>query len=390
MDPDQSPTAPAVSPSVNFPVAMASTIGPMILQFYPLPGLLSEGDHFYYAPVVAFSCGDFAAFVAYATHYDLPLVIHTCPGIVALQESHPWGQELLAIAPPAAQGVSAVPPGARSASSSSQSLSSLLSHISHSAASHGADPPSFLGDPVRPSLYWWFQRVLPPRSVVSSMSDRIAPTPMPSMFLPLLGGVGLVFELLVLLGGGIIIILPVGSFLLWFMGGFLLTPPHLSGGNFLASALTAEQWRAFTFPGNVPTGVPSFIYGGSVSSPIHGHSPHAPTLVAPSVGVTTSTLQSLLHDDAKSLSASDLTMSFLVQHPPMAWPSSLALASTPAFPKPPFGPLPASLVSPPVTAVNSLWSSKPIKIPAIKAANKAYLDHHELIQYYLWLTYYIT
>jgi hypothetical protein len=48
------------------------------------------------------------------------------------------------------------------------------------------------------------------------------------MLPPLLGGVGLISELLGLKGGDFILFVPIGSFLLQLMGGFLLTP--LMGG----------------------------------------------------------------------------------------------------------------------------------------------------------------
>ncbi len=112
--------------------------------------------------------------------------------------------------------------------------------------------------------------------------------------------------------------------------------------------------------------------------------------MAPSVGVTSLALQSLPHEDTKPLSDLDFTISFSVQVPPIAWPSCPLLASTPAFLAPSSAPPPpASLVSPQVPVVTSLWSSKPIKIPDIKDT-KAYLDQHELIQYYPWLPNYST
>jgi hypothetical protein len=89
MDPDKSTTVLAIPPMVSSPVAVASTVCPKIFQFYPLPGLLSEGDHFYYDSAVDISCGDFAACVAYATHYDLLLVINACPSLAAFQVAHP-------------------------------------------------------------------------------------------------------------------------------------------------------------------------------------------------------------------------------------------------------------------------------------------------------------
>jgi hypothetical protein len=164
MDPDTSEPAPAIPLTFGVPVAMASAIGPMIFQFYPLPGVPSEGDHFYYNQEVDLSCGNFAALVAYTAHYDLPLVVYACPNIAAFQVAHPRanicpfsevsprilsrGRELFALAHSAAQVASVVlllvahsTPSSRKGSSS-RGLSSLLSPTSFSAASRGADPPS--------------------------------------------------------------------------------------------------------------------------------------------------------------------------------------------------------------------------------------------------------
>jgi hypothetical protein len=74
------------------------------------------------------------------------------------------------------------------------------------------------------------------------------------------------------------------------------------------------------------------------------------------------------------LSASNITMSFLVPVPP--------IASPPALPPAPTGIPPAPQASAPAPAAGSFRSSESIKLPDIKDA-KVYLDHHELIQYYL-------
>jgi hypothetical protein len=71
------------------PVAAASAIRPMIFQFYPLPDLRTEGDHLYYDQEVDLSCGNFATLVAYAAHYDLPMMVYARPNIVAFQVAYP-------------------------------------------------------------------------------------------------------------------------------------------------------------------------------------------------------------------------------------------------------------------------------------------------------------
>ncbi len=136
----------------------------MIFQFYPLPGLPSEGDYFYYNREVDLSCGNIAALVTYATHYDLPLVVHARPNIAAFQVACPWanicpfskvsprilsrGRELFALAHLAAQVAPVILPSVAHSTPSSRKgslsmgSSSLLSPASLLAASRGVDPPS--------------------------------------------------------------------------------------------------------------------------------------------------------------------------------------------------------------------------------------------------------
>jgi hypothetical protein len=59
MDPDASELAPAFPPTFGVPVDAASAIRPVIFQFYPLPGLPSEGDLFYYDQEVDLPRGNF-------------------------------------------------------------------------------------------------------------------------------------------------------------------------------------------------------------------------------------------------------------------------------------------------------------------------------------------
>jgi hypothetical protein len=427
MDPDASESA-AVPPKFGVPVAAASTIGPMIFQFYPLPGLPSEGDHFYYNQEVDLSCGNFAALVAYAAHYNLPLVVHACPNIAAFQVAHPRanicpfskvsprilsrGRELFALAHLAAQAAPVILPlVAHSMLSSckgllSRGLSSLLSPASLLAASRDADPPSLPRSSISSLAVskGQFSQVS-----VSSTLAHTALTLTVSALPPLLGGVGLVSGLLVLKGGDFILLVPIGSFLLQLIphggipppahgghpthtphggippsahGGLPTHAPHPLGGGFVSLESTAKHWRAFTLPGSVLPNVPSFIHGGGVLvPPIYFHSPHASSSVVLSLGVSSSTLIFLPHEDALFFLASNITMSFLVPVPPMASSHSLPLAPTEISHAP--------QASAPALATGSLWLSESIKLPDIKDA-KDYLDNYELIQDYLWLPNYST
>jgi hypothetical protein len=145
----------------------------------------------------------------------------------------------------------------------------------------------------------------------------------------------------------------------------------------------AEHWHTLTFPGGILPKVSSFFYsGGVLVPPIHVCSPHAPTSVAPSLGVTSSMLHPLTHEDAQSLSDFDITMYFLVWVPPVALPHSPPIAPPPALPLDPSGIHLAPPDSTLALAVGPLCSSESIRLLDIKDA-KAYLDHLKLIQYYL-------
>ena len=72
------------------------------------------------------SRGNFAAFLAYASRYELPMVVHNCPNLAIFQVDHPtahiWpfskvspsiilrGVEIIALSSLAAQAVSSPPP----------------------------------------------------------------------------------------------------------------------------------------------------------------------------------------------------------------------------------------------------------------------------------------
>jgi hypothetical protein len=151
------------------------------------------------------------------------------------------------------------------------------------------------------------------------MSGRPAVTPTELMLHPLQGGFGLVYGLLLLMGEGFHPFHPHGGLPPPAHGWHPTHTPHPFERGFSSLASTAEHWRAFTIPDGIPPEVPSFIYGGSVLiPPIHVCSPHVPTSVAPSLGVTSLMLRPLTHEDARSLLDSDITMSFSVPVPPPA------------------------------------------------------------------------
>jgi hypothetical protein len=254
----------------------------------------------------------------------------------------------------------------------SRGLSSLLSHASLLAALRSTDPPSFLGGPCssisllaihegRFSQVKGFPHIGPhrpgpdgidaPSSSGGSWSHLWAPCsqgggfhpyhPHRGLPPPACGGLPTHFPhggIPPPAHGGHPTHTPHGGISLPAHGGFPTHDPHpLGGGGLLfvgvysqaLAASTAEHWLTYTLPGDVSPNVPSFIYGGGVSvPPIHFCSPHAPTSVEPSLGVSNLTLHTLLHEDAWSLLASDITMSFLVPVPPIASPPTLPPAPT--------------------------------------------------------------
>ncbi len=163
---------------VSTPVAAASTVGPKIFQIYPHPGLPLEGDHFYYDRAVNISYCNFLAFLLYAMHYDLPLLIHACPDLAAFHVSHPLaniqlftkassriisrGHKHLALDPLGTQGVPVVPLGTCSTSGSSHRSPFFCVFLTPPCPTAGILCPSW-ADPVPPSLYWPSHRVFPPQ-----------------------------------------------------------------------------------------------------------------------------------------------------------------------------------------------------------------------------------
>jgi hypothetical protein len=89
--------------------------------------------------------------------------------------------------------------------------------------------------------------------------DFILLVPIGSFLLQLMGGfllTPLMGGFLLQLMGGILLMPLMGGFLLQLMGGFLLMPPIPLGGGFSSLASTAKHWCAFTLPGGIPPDVP--------------------------------------------------------------------------------------------------------------------------------------
>jgi hypothetical protein len=88
MDPDKS--MPVTAPPLGVPVAAAPTVGPKIFQFYPSQDSWRKEIIFIKTTRQYFKW-HFAAFLTYASHYDLPLVVHDhdCLVLAVFQVNRP-------------------------------------------------------------------------------------------------------------------------------------------------------------------------------------------------------------------------------------------------------------------------------------------------------------
>jgi len=171
--------------------------------------------------------------------------------------------------------------------------------------------------------------------------------------------------------------------------GFYPSSSSFSSG--LTTSSTAEHYHQFHFPGTIHEAVSKVIFGGDHHPPPSGgfhhappppeHNYHAPAPVASASVFAASPLRPLSQENlsASASLASDLTMSFLApNNPPVAVP----LAPPPPPPgvtTPALAPSSSRLVLSPT--VVPLWPLEHVKLPVIKDS-KAFLDVHDLIQYY--------
>jgi hypothetical protein len=323
--------------------------------------------------------GDYAALLTFTAHYGHPLAIYQCPDLAVFQVSHPS-----AIICP----FSEVPPpilqrghelqllmGASSASQPGGLASaSLLSHSPPQGSSRGHNPPSIAAATRASSPAVFRNASLPPPPRRPDPDGVDGPS---SVF----GGMGG-------LGGPHFVGRSSSSY------GFYPSRSSFSSG--FSTSSTAEHYRQVHFPaGTIPEAVPTVVFGGDHHPPPPGgfrhaplppdHNHHAPASVASASALAASPLHPLSQDDLSASSASDLTTSFLASNtPPVAIPSAPnppppgvnTPAPVPPAPTPSFSPL----VIPP--NVVPLRPSDPFKLPVIKDT-KAYLDVHDMIQYYL-------
>jgi hypothetical protein len=154
------PPAPAAAAPPPTSTA-ASLVGPRIFVLSPLLGNKYDVDRYFYSPQADITEGDYAALLAFATHYAYSLAILQCPDLAAFQASNPAANVRPFAEVPApiiergrvlmlsSAASAASPIGGLASSQSLLSLSSsLLSPPSAGANAHGSlsvrghDPPS--------------------------------------------------------------------------------------------------------------------------------------------------------------------------------------------------------------------------------------------------------
>ncbi len=82
------PPAPAAAAPPPASTAV-SFVSPLIFVLSPLPGNKYEVDQYFYSPRADVTTGDYAALLAFTTHYAYPLAILQCPDLAAFQASNP-------------------------------------------------------------------------------------------------------------------------------------------------------------------------------------------------------------------------------------------------------------------------------------------------------------
>ena len=323
----------AVAPPRAAVANAAAASGPKIVHLSPLPGNIYKSDRFYYDPAASLLSGPFAAVLAFAAAHGHPDVVHDCHDLHEFQMARPTavvhpiselspamlarGLSLLAQASasiePAVDALASVgattPPGS----------SLLLSYESHSRG-RGGDPPSSGSwiNLATASVH------IPPVICTLPAVAHIAPRPDPYGLdapPPLMGG--RVFQ------------------------GHIGPSPIYGGSpqvySFASAPSTADQWRAFAFPGGLPSTVPAFIHCHCRTFPSDGGFPEAPASVASTLAPTAPPLRPLSHEDLSGSSSSDLTMS--------AWPpTSVDDSPGVAVPVPGFSPgVPLASAASPIT-----------------------------------------
>ena len=151
------PPAPAAAAPPPASTA-ASLVGPRIFVLSPLPGNKYEVDRYFYSARADVTTGDYAALLAFATHYAYPLAILQCPDLAAFQASNPDATTVRPFAEVPApiiergralmlsSAASAASPSGGSASSQSllslsTSLPSAGANAHESSSVRGHDPP---------------------------------------------------------------------------------------------------------------------------------------------------------------------------------------------------------------------------------------------------------
>ena len=150
------PPAPAAAAPPPASTA-ASLVGPRIFVLSPLPGNKYEVDRYFYSARADVTTGDYAALLAFATHYAYPLAILQCPDLAAFQASNPaavvrpfdevpapifeWGRALMLSSAASVASPSGGSASSQSLLSLSTSLPSAGANAHRSSSVRGHDPP---------------------------------------------------------------------------------------------------------------------------------------------------------------------------------------------------------------------------------------------------------
>jgi hypothetical protein len=150
------PPAPAAAAPPPASTA-ASLVGPRIFILSPLPGNKYEVDWYFYSARADVTTGDYAALLAFATHYAYPLAILQCPDLAAFQASNPaavvrpfdevpapifeWGRALMLSSAASVASPSGGSASSQSLLSLSTSLPSAGTNAHESSSVRGHDPP---------------------------------------------------------------------------------------------------------------------------------------------------------------------------------------------------------------------------------------------------------
>ena len=259
------PPAPAVASPPPAPVAaspppappVVSFAGPKVFVLSPLRGNPYDVDRYYYSPSADVTQGDYAALLSFAAHYGYPIAIIHCPDIAAFQASYPSAivRPFSEVPPPfLRRGYELMHSSITSTSPPRGDSESLLSHDpsapSAQVSLRGNDPPSVVAG-IRASSTVMSPAGMGARPPPWASTARPDPDGLDAP-LPFMGGMG-------------------GPRFFGRSSSSFGHPPHQpSLGSGLSTSSMAVYYRQLNFPGPIPEGIPTVVFGW-------GHRPPPPS-----------------------------------------------------------------------------------------------------------------